>query len=65
MLLKDERPDIAVLTETRHYKDEALETNLSKPYIILAEHAGANNQQNRHAGVIIIAKETGKFKGEK
>ena len=63
MLLKDERPDIAVLTETRHYKDEAFETNLSKPYIILAEHAGANNQQNRHAGVIIIAKENWQIQG--
>ena len=63
MLLKDERPVIAILTETRHYQNEAIETNRSKPYIILAKHAGANVQQNRHAGVIIIAKENWQIQG--
>ena len=52
MLLKEEKPDVAILCETKHINNEA-NVNLSKPYYVLAEHAGANIQQSRHAGVII------------
>ena len=51
MLLKEEKPDVAILTDSKHESNEATESNLSKPYYVLAEHAGANIQQNRHAGV--------------
>ena len=39
ILLKEEKPDIAILTETRHYKEETNRTDkvINKPYHILAE----------------------------
>ena len=58
ILLKEEKPDIAILTETRHYKEETDRTEkvINKPYYILAEHSGAADMNtNRNAGVIIIA----------
>ena len=49
---------MAILTETRHYKEETNRTDkvINKPYHILAEHSGAADPNtSRNAGVIIIA----------
>ena len=58
ILLKEEKPDIEILTETRHYKDETKRTDkvINKPYHILADHFGAEDQDtSRKAGVITVA----------
>ena len=58
ILLKEERPDLAILTETSHYKEETNRSDkaINKPYHILAEHSGAADPNtSRNAGVIIIA----------
>ena len=36
ILLKEEKPDIEILTETRHYKDETKRTDkvINKPYFV-------------------------------
>ena len=63
LLLKEEKPDIAILCETKHINSET-NVNLIKPYYVLAEHAGVNIQQSRHAGVIIVAKEDWQIQGQ-